>query len=189
MEQWISGLAAAVLIPATAVALKSLIERLLSDRTKEVVTTDEEGRMESLSVPITASTQEIRRRVEEAYSFESEIEDALRRLQRSIRIVSAHAARDVDFVVEMPTGKVAVEVKLALDRLNPDMVRTYLRATDNVKHLLLVSRTPPSSKVLKAIEDFRGNSLVSFLTVPKGADATPLLEQAVKRADAGASVA
>lgn len=188
MEEWFTGLAAASLIPALAALGKVLISKALETKTKEVVTTDEEGRTETVVVRATAGPAEIRERIDEAFSFEAEIAGALKKLQEKNLTLKMHSARQVDFIVEMPKGKLALEVKLALDRVDVKAMERYLAAETNLSHLLLVSRTQPSQRLIEAIKTYANESqVVSLLTIPKGSDAGPLIETTLKQIAADAS--
>jgi hypothetical protein len=105
MEEWLTGLVAASLIPALAALGKALISKALESKTKEVITTDEEGKTETITVRATAGPAEIRERIDEAYSFEAEIARALNKLQENNLTLKMHPARQVDFIIEMPKGK------------------------------------------------------------------------------------
>lgn len=181
MEEWLAGLAAASLIPALAALGKVLISKALKSKTKQVVTTDEAGKTEVITVRATAGPSEIRDRIDEAYSFEAEIASALEKLQENNLMLKMHPARQVDFIVEMPKGRLALEVKLALDRVDTKAIERYLAAEKNLSHLLLVSRTQPSERMLEAIKTYAKERQVSLLTIPKGFDAGPLIESKVKQ--------
>lgn len=187
MEEWYSGLAAAALIPALAGLAKVLISKALESKTKEVISTDEEGRTEIVVVRATAGPAEIRERIDEAYSFESEIAGALKSLEGMNLALKMHPARQVDFIIEMPKGKLALEVKLALDRVDVKAMERYFTAEKNLSHLLLVSRSQPSQRLMESIKAYVNEGQVSLLTIPKGSDAGPLIEGTVKQIAADAS--
>lgn len=180
MHEWISSVLGASLIPGIALALSAIAQRLLRSPTKDIVTKDETGKTETLTIPANAGAQEIREKIDEAYSFEAEIADALSELQRK-RNLHAHAGLGVDFVVEIPQWKLGLEVKLAVDRVSPAMVERYLRAEENLKHLLLVSRAAPSNQLTGAINSWMWDNRVSVITIPEGVSAAPILEQALSK--------
>ncbi len=179
MDEFLAGFAAASLIPALALLLRAVTGRVLQKRTKEIIATDNSGKTESFVVPANAGSSEIFRRVEEGYAFEAEISRALLSLQATPRDWSAHSSNKVDFVVEMPIGKIALEAKLALDRVDEKALSRYLRAETGLRHLLLVSRSSPSQRLLNVLNNSEWLSQVTLLTVPGGADAKPLIEDAV----------
>lgn len=179
MEDWFASLLGASFIPAVAFVLRRIIAKQLNARTKDVVTTDDRGRSETLVVSATAGPTEIRKHINEAYSFEAEIGKALEEIGRKQQSLRTHSSRKVDFIVDLPNGKLAVEVKLALDRIDERAMERYLSAESNLRHLLLVSRTPPPPKVLETIKRFVNESRVSLVTIPSGSDPTPLIEKAI----------
>lgn len=181
MEEWFTGIVAAVLIPAVATVAKALISKALESKTKEVVATDEKGKSETVVVRATAGSAEIRDRLRKAYDFEAEVEEALKRLQDKSSLFRMHSSRQVDFIVELPRGKLALEVKLGLDRIDEKALKAYLTAETDLSHLLLVSRTQPSERLLKRIHNFVNGRQVSMLTIPEGSDPAPLIEQVVRR--------
>ena len=187
MEEWLTGLVAASLIPALAALGKALISKALESKTKEVITTDEEGKTETITVRATAGPSEIRERIDEAYSFEAEIARALNKLQENNLTLKMHPARQVDFIVEMPKGKLALEVKLALDRVDAKAMERYFAAETNLSHLLLVCRTKPSQRILETIKAYVNERQVSLLTIPNGSDAGPLIERTLKQIATDAS--
>lgn len=179
MHEFLSGFVAASLIPFIAFLLKVVAGKILQTRTKEIIATDDIGKKESFFVPANARSSEIFRRVEDAYSFEAEISRALENLQATTKALKTHSSKQVDFVVELPVGKVALEAKLALDRVDANALSRYLMAEAGLRHLLLVSRSPPSQRFLDTLKASERINQVSFLTVPGGADAKPLIEKAV----------
>lgn len=179
MDEFLARFAAASLIPAIALLLKAVAGSVLQSRTKEIVATDDGGKTERFAVPANAGSSEIFRRVEEAYAFEAEISRALESLQTTTKALKTHSSKQVDFVVELPIGKVALAAKLALDRVDAQALSRYLAAEVGLRHLLLVSRSSPSQRLLDAFKGSEQISQVSFLTVPGGADAKPLIEKAM----------
>lgn len=179
MNEFLAGFVAASLIPSIALLLRAVSGKILTKRTKEIIATDEAGKTESFVVSANAGSSEIFRRVEEAYAFEAEIASALESLQATTNVLKVHAATQVDFVVELPVGKVALETKLAFDGIDKNALSRYLAAEEDLRHLLLVSRSSPSQRFLDALETSGRVNQVSVLTVPGGTDAKPLIERAV----------
>lgn len=181
MDEWLTGVVAAAAIPALAAVVKLLVTKALESKTKEVVTTDAEGKTETVIVSATAGPEEIRNRIREVYSFEAEVGAALQKLQEQGAALKLYPSKQVDFIVEMPKGKLALEVKLGLDRIDKADLQKYLNAESGLNHLLLVSRTQPSERLLESLKNLVNERQVSMLTIPEGADPMPLIERSVKR--------
>lgn len=180
MEDLLAVLVGAV-IPVVGFLAKRLIERTLKNRTKEVLATSQEGKVEYISVNANATEPEVIGAVRKAMEFERDIFAALKEIEHRTLSLEAHPGKNIDFILTYPGHKIAVEVKNSLDRLSLKQVQSYLTADEGLEKVLFISRKPASATVSALVEDLVKTGRVSFLPVADISAGSAELERAIRR--------
>ena len=148
MDNFLANIIAGLTVPALAIAFNIAFERWLVGRTKEVVAHLANGRNKTFTVHANASDAQIVEVVGNGLTLERDVFRALNRLQLGISGLEVRYGAHVDFVVEMPTRKVAIECKINVDQIDDVSVERQLSLEDDISELLLVVREPVPANLL-----------------------------------------
>lgn len=181
MEILISSLVVAILAPALGAAFNLLISRSLRDKTKEIIIKKTSGEIEKLYIDALANDDQVLRAAQNTLEFESDVYDAIKKLQFTYRNLTAHQGRMVDFVAEYNDFKLAIECKLVLDRLNEETLNRYLSAEDKLNKLLFLTRAPVKPKIRELINASRNRDRVSFVSIDDNSNFSEIVVSAIKR--------
>jgi hypothetical protein len=181
MENFLSGAVTVVFIPIVAFVFKAILHLWLRGKTKEVIAKTSEGKVESFTVAANASDAQIADSVRQSLVFERHVYDALKKIVGDLKGFEAHQSRQVDFIAQFQGKKLAIECKDSVDRLSEESIERYLKAEDGLSKLLLVSRRPPSSKVMELTRHLVDSGRVSFLNVSNDEEILPQVWRAVRQ--------
>jgi hypothetical protein len=190
IEDWGLSVVVAALAPALAYAAKRAIEVILRNKVKELIVSKEGKAPEILVVEANSSNRQVRSIVRSALAYEEKIDHLLSRIAQMEHLHYTSDARSVDFIIDLPNSaeKIAVEVKLNLNRLGKDDIERYMSAVENIKHLLLISSrdAPPSTR--EALDPYLKSGKLTLLTVPLDSESVDEVSNAIARAKAASGV-
>ncbi|HYX26952.1 MAG TPA: hypothetical protein VE863_00190 [Pyrinomonadaceae bacterium] len=170
-----------VIIPILAFAAKRLVDYVFRNKTKELTAQLPEGKIENISVRVNASHGEVADTVRNELEFENHVFEVLQSMRDRIHGLETHTGRNVDFIASVGDHKLAIEVKNALDRVTSEEIQRYLSDESGLEKLLLISKQPPSKKVLARTQDLIKSGQVTFFNAPNAEELFPDLVKALDR--------
>lgn len=158
--------------------LSPRIKRMMKTENKILVSTDEDGKEESIFVPSGATRTDIQQQLRRTINLERRIADILKDLAANEVKMDIHTSKNVDFIATDGNRKIALEVKLDPRSINIAQLHKYLSAEPGIEELIIASPMLPSQKLRNTIAHSKQFDRVRFLTMSN--DASELRDQ-IKR--------
>ncbi|MCC6072516.1 hypothetical protein ACFSQU_08740 [Massilia sp. GCM10020059] len=180
MNNFLTSIVGGLAIPLLALLFKLAYDRWLVGRTKDVIATLDNGKVETFTVHASASDDQVADTVRYGITFKRDVSAALEKLSRSLDGFRLREAPHVDFIVEVRGRTIAIECKNDVEHISEAAIEKFLRAKAGLSKLLLVSRQPVPSTVLDRTHRFIESGQLSYVAISANDDIAAELSKAMR---------
>jgi len=159
-------IAAAVLVPVIAFAVRLAIARITAKRTKELTIKLSPDREETINVPVGATPADVANAVQQSMALEEQVYAALSAILHGANQIQIGAGLGPDFIVNVAGRRLAIEVKRDLGRLGRERLLKFSEGAPNTERLVVISPEPPPKALMDATQDLRNANRLQFVQLP-----------------------
>lgn len=164
MDEMIISVAVAILIPVIAFLAQKGLEKTFKNKTTHLILKDSYGKEQKITYTGKITLDAIQKIVKKEHTFESKVEQILKKYMRKNKGFSFNRNHSVDFLLKVPGHVIGLEVKTNYSLPSKKYFDTVKQSHPELDQLIFLFNSEIPNKFL---ETYENDNFVKFISSPQ----------------------